>query len=170
MQRFYFERKLEKTEIFTDDKFHQISRVLRMQIGDEVILFHDDEEYIYEIKSFQKKSAELIRKKEVIRPNPENKKNITLYQALPNKLEKIEWIIEKNIELGVQKIVFFRSERSQKIFLSENKILRMYEIAREALEQCGGKYFPELVFSEKNLEFFVKNRNKDEIALYLHTS
>lgn len=138
MQRFYLEKKLESTEIFENEKFHQLSRVLRAKIGDKVILFSENPgEYIYEITDFSKKSVRLQQKNRIERENPETEKSIVLFQAMPNKLEKIEWIVEKNTEIGVKKIIFFRSERSQKLFLSESKKSRMREIAREALEQCG---------------------------------
>lgn len=85
---------------------------------------------------------------------------------MPNKLEKIEWIIEKNTEIGVKKIVFFRSERSQKIFLSEKKVERMQEIAREALEQCGGKKLVEIIFSDEKFEKILEKKSEKNIVLH----
>ena len=63
-------------------------------------------------------------------------------------MEKIEYILEKGVEVGVKRFVFFRSEHSQKLVLSENKKLRFLSIAREALEQCGGMVMPEIEFFE----------------------
>ena len=37
---------------------------------------------------------------------------VRLYQALPNKLDKIEYILQKGCEIGVSEFVFFASERS----------------------------------------------------------
>jgi 16S rRNA (uracil1498-N3)-methyltransferase len=62
---------------------------------------------------------------------------VSLYQALPNKYEKIEYILQKGVEVGISKFVFFRSDRSQKLLLSPAKIERFAAIAREAVEQCG---------------------------------
>lgn len=167
MQRFYLKKKLQKIEIFTDDKFHQLSRVLRSKIGDEVILFSDDSgEWVYEISNFSKKAIELVQKKQIQRENPENSCEITLFQSLPNKLEKIEWILEKNIEIGVKKFVFFRSERSQKLFLSDSKKQRLCEIAREALEQCGGITFPEIIFSDEKFAKILEQKSENNILLH----
>lgn len=166
MQRFYLEKKLQKIEIFENEKFHQLSRVLRSKIGDEIVIFNENEEFVYEIKNFTKKSVELAQKSEIIRQNPETDAEITLFQAMPNKLEKIEWIIEKNTEIGVKKIVFFRSERSQKIFLAEKKIERMQEIAREALEQCGGKKPVEIIFSDEKLGKILEKKSEKNIVLH----
>lgn len=170
MQRFYIPKKLEKIEIFEDEKFHQLSRVLRAKIGDEIILFSEESgEFLYEIVEISKKNIQLSQKNRIERPSPENLKNISLFQALPNKLEKIEWILQKNIEIGVQKFVFFKSERSQKLFISDSKKQRFLEIAREALEQCGGIKMPEIIFSEKNFEKILEEHRFD-IGLFLHTN
>lgn len=102
--------------------------------------------------------------------NTEAQKHMTLYQALPNKMEKIEWIIEKNTEIGVKKIVFFRAERSQKLFLSDAKKERLKKIAQEALEQCGGNIPVEILFSDKNLNEILEERPRDEYGIFLHTT
>lgn len=82
-------------------------------------------------------------------PLTENQKGITLFQALPNKIEKIEYILQKGVEVGIRRFVFFRSDFSQKLILSPNKKERFSHIAREALEQCGGVIVPEIEFFEE---------------------
>jgi RsmE family RNA methyltransferase len=71
------------------------------------------------------------------------------YQALPNKYEKIEYIIQKGVEVGIARFVFFRSDRSQKLAISPTKIDRYITIAREALEQCGGTRLSEIIFIDR---------------------
>ena len=170
MQRFFINRPLRETEIFDDEIFHQITRVLRMKKGDQIILFCGDGiEYLYELTNFSKKSVECVQREKYEPTGRESSKNITLYQSLPNKMEKLEWIVQKNTELGVQKIIFFRSDRSQKLFLSDSKKERIKAISREALEQCGGLFPVEIIFSDENLESILKNNNPDEKRLFLHT-
>ena len=170
MQRFFINRPLRETEIFDDEIFHQITRVLRMKKGDQIILFcGDGVEYLYELTNFSKKSVECVQREKYEPTGRESSKNITLYQSLPNKMEKLEWIVKKNTELGVQKIIFFRSDRSQKLFLSDSKKERIKAISREALEQCGGLFPVEIIFSDENLESILKNKNPDEKRLFLHT-
>ena len=137
MQRFFIDHTPQEVEIFSDEMFHQITRVLRMQPGDEIILFCGNElEYLFVFDSANKKQVTFLQKKIIEPQNREAEKNITLFQALPNKLEKIEWIIQKNTEIGVKKIIFFRSDRSQKLMISDAKKERLRQISREALEQC----------------------------------
>jgi 16S rRNA (uracil1498-N3)-methyltransferase len=146
-------------EIIDPDIHHQLTRVMRISVGESIILFDGDgSETEYEITYITKKVLSL-RGKERRFPKIENKKHITLYQALPNKLEKLEYIIEKWVEVGIGHFVFFRSDFSQKLILSESKKERFSKIAREALEQCGGLIMPEIEFLEwmTNPEFQMPN-------------
>ncbi len=147
MQRFFVTFPLSIDLVLTDVEIvHQLARVLRVQLGQEVILFDGDgSETLYEITEITKKSISL-RGKERIFPHTEPERNITLYQWMPNKIEKIEYIIQKGVEVGIARFVFFRSDRSQKLILSESKKIRFIAIAREALEQCGGLVMPEIEF------------------------
>ena len=82
--------------ILTDDEIiHQISRVLRAKLGEHIVLFDGDgSETEYEITEITKKSITL-RGVERRFPKTETDKSITLIQALPNKYEKIEYILQK---------------------------------------------------------------------------
>ncbi len=50
------------------------------------------------------------------------------------------------MEIGIEKFVFFPSERSQKLPLLAKKEPRLRDIAREAIEQCQGDILPEIDF------------------------
>lgn len=170
MQRFYQNKSLSETEILTDSLFHQLTRVLRIREGEKIILFNGDGmESVYEIVSLRKKECTAIRRALHTPEDREVDKNITLYQALPNKMEKIEWILQKNTEIGVKKMVFFRSERSQKLMLSENKIKRFHSIVVEAAEQCGALVLPRVIFLEWWLDEALQQRKDGEMGIMLHT-
>lgn len=147
MQRFYITSPLTIDFVLTDEAIiHQLTRVLRVSLWEEIVLFDGDgSEYGYRIEAITKKSLSL---RGIWRhfPHTETKKAITLYQALPNKLEKIEYILQKGVEVGIRRFIFFRSDFSQKLILSESKKSRLISIAREALEQCGGLVMPEIDF------------------------
>ncbi|MBX9809252.1 16S rRNA (uracil(1498)-N(3))-methyltransferase [Candidatus Gracilibacteria bacterium] len=147
MQRFFVKFPLSiDMDISDSDIVHQLTRVLRAQIGESIVLFSGDgTETEYEINRIDKKTIGL-RGKAKRNLDSESKKKVYLYQSLPNKYEKIEYIIQKGVEIGIAGFVFFRSERSQKLLLSDNKIERFHLIAKEALEQCGGDIMPEIQF------------------------
>lgn len=85
-------------------------------------------------------------------------------------MEKIEWIVKKNTEIGVKKIVFFRSQFSQKLHISEAKKQRLKKIVIEATEQCGAMVPTEVVFSEKNFAQLVVEAEENFDHLCLHTA
>jgi 16S rRNA (uracil1498-N3)-methyltransferase len=138
MQRFYIDIPTPPTLVLREsDLYHQLTRVLRARLGDTFCLFsgkgYDSE---YRITAIDKTSitCDFVAKHE---NKSDPRACITLYQATPNKIEKIEWILQKGVEIGIRNFTFFPSERSQKLVLSPNKIARFQTIAREALEQCG---------------------------------
>ncbi len=154
MQRFFVTFPLHIDMHITDsDIVHQLTRVLRVQVSDHIILFSGDgTETEYEIVSIEKKSI-WLRGYAQNTPNTEPKKQVTLYQALPNKYEKIEYILQKWVEIGITRFIFFKSDRSQKLVMSPAKIERCMTIAREALEQCGWTIMPEILFHEKFMKY-----------------
>lgn len=61
--------------------------------------------------------------------------NIILVQSLPNKLEKLEFILQKGVETGIDEFIFFPADRSQKLALLDKKVDRLKQIVVEAVEQ-----------------------------------
>lgn len=148
MQRFLFPHVPGPT-VTTDDEglIHQLTRVLRSKPGDRVVLFSEAGGGEYEISAIEKKRLSFARIRE-IEASGDPKTKITLFQALPNKYEKLEYAIQKGVEVGISDFVFFPSERSQKLAITENKIERFESIAREAVEQCYGFRMPTLTFEK----------------------
>jgi len=101
---------------------------------------------VYKIEEISKKEI-VFSQQEILKKSSELEFELVLFQALPNKLEKLEYIVQKCSEVGYAKIVFFQGERSQKLILSENKKQRLYKIMQEAIEQCGRNTLCDLVFS-----------------------
>jgi 16S rRNA (uracil1498-N3)-methyltransferase len=98
------------------------------------------------------KNTVTFRKERTIDKSSEISHDLILYQAFPNKLSKLEYIVQKCSEIGYKKIVFFESERSQKFVLSESKKDRLQKIATEAIEQCYGNIVPSIEYIESLAE------------------
>lgn len=147
MHRFFVSFSLDDIVDIIDPRLlHQLMRVLRSQEWDDIVLFDGDgSEHIYSIMEILKKSIRLKRVSQRF-PQRNIQKSIALYQAIPNKYEKIEYILQKGIEVGIWEFVFFRSDRSQKLLITKAKMQRFSLIAQEALEQCGGTVMPTIHF------------------------
>ena len=103
MQRIYLEELDENsTNISIKDHeiIHQLTKVLRIKLGDEIILFHgkNNIDYIFKVTDIAKREIH-IEKVSQNENNSEIDFELALYNALPNKLEKIEFIIQKGSEI-----------------------------------------------------------------------
>lgn len=152
MQRFFIETShlWDKELILQDDEImYQLVKVLRAKTWDEVIFFDSKIfiDFVYKITSIDKKNIifSFVAKIEKVKENCK----IILFQALPNKIDKIEEIISKWTQIGYSEFNFFRSERSQDLRLSENKIQRFNKIIKEASEQSNRSIIPKLNFLQK---------------------
>ncbi len=169
----------EILEITQKELYHQLTRVLRARVNQEVIFFDgtNQEDHLYIMVHINKNTVS-FRKQKMIQKSSELLSRLTLYQAFPNKLEKIEYIVQKCCEIGYKEIIFFEAERSQILVLSDNKKERLKKIAIEAIEQCGGNIIPEIKFiSSLSFEerdwgwgFVWKGTRERDISLLCHTS
>lgn len=147
MQRFYYPFELTPDMVLDQTRIvHQLTHVLRSKSGETIILFNWDWwENVYEIRSIDKKQI-FLHWTRTYRNKTINQHKVHLFQAIPNKYEKIEYIIEKGVEVGITDFTFFHSDFSQKLQITDSKIKRFNTIAREALEQCGGAFPPTIRF------------------------
>ncbi|MDQ7009207.1 MAG: RsmE family RNA methyltransferase [Candidatus Gracilibacteria bacterium] len=169
MQRFYIKSFKKEESFILEDKeiSHQLKKVLRIKEGEKVIFFDGLEniDFVYEIVQINNKNI-ILKLDSKIQKDSELNFELNLFQAMPNKLDKIEYILQKGVEIGYKKFVFYRSERSQKLVISEKKEERLKKIIVEAVEQSGRNFVPEfdLTPSPSPLEERGKNVN-----IFLHT-
>ncbi len=150
MQRIYLPETSFSEQIILIEKeiYHQLTRVMRARVWQSVIFFDGVHwlDHKYKISYIDKNSVTCERL-ETITKNAEWG-NINLFQAFPNKLTKMEYIIQKSVEIWYQSIIFFDTDNSQKLGLTDNKKQRIEKIAIEALEQCGGNFIPKICYRE----------------------
>lgn len=129
-----------------DDAVH-ISKVLRMECGDKIIVFDGTGyEYIAELIKIEKeKSTANILERSLSELEPEIK--VTLFQGIP-KSDKLEIIVQKAVELGVHDIVPVKTTRSVAKIADDKKgqqkIERLNKISKEAAKQCGRGLVPKV--------------------------
>jgi len=135
--------------IISGDDYKHIVKVLRIKPDNKIILFDSKgTEYDCIVKDILNKElvAEIINKHEV---NRESNLNIVLFQAI-TKGDKMDLIVQKATELGVNSIYPVATERSE--VRNTNKIPRWQKIADESIKQCGRtkspSVNPEIKFNE----------------------
>lgn len=134
-------------KVSDNELIFQLQKVLRLWVWDKIIFFNWSSyiDYVYEITEINKKYLVFIFIKD-IKKESELSFDLVLYQSLPNKLSKLEYIIQKASEVWFRKIIFFRAERSQKLNLTDNKKDRLLKIMIEAIEQSWRNKILELDF------------------------
>jgi len=170
MQRFYINYlELWEKNLFLEEAWlvHQLVKVLRSKNWDELSLFNwkEHKDYIYKIVNIEKRGifVDLVK---VENRDWEIDFELSLYQSLPNKLDKIEYIIQKWVEVWFTKFIFFRSNRSQELrWLTDSKIERFKKIIIEAVEQSWRTIIPEIEFIKK----IDSSTLKEEKNIFFHT-
>ena len=164
MQRFHFpnlEKKDDNITIKNPELLNQLIKVMRVKIWAELSFFNweDEIDYIYKVVSIDKREIYLEKQWE-LETNSEIDFDLNIFWALPNKIDKIEYIISKWVEIWVTWFYFFKWERSQKLILSPNKIERLNKIIIEAVEQSGRSRVPELIIEDNiSVDDFKDNEN-----------
>lgn len=112
-----------------------MSNVLRMRVGDNCfVCFNDGIDHFCQIDAIDKTCAHMSILNSW-QTQCENAFTTTLYMAV-TKGDKNDTIVQKAVELGVNKIVFFES-RYTVSKIDDKKAQRLNKISIEASKQCG---------------------------------
>lgn len=133
-------------EIIGEDVKH-ITQVLRAKKGEKLIICNIDNNLNYSAKIEQiTMQSVLCTILEKLENHAESKIEVTIFQGLP-KADKMEYIIQKNTELGVKKIVPVIMKRCIVKWEekgSSKKIERWQKIAFAAAKQSGRDAIPKV--------------------------
>ena len=136
------------------DEARHILQVLRMRVGDRLILFDNtNQEYQARIRSLSGETVylELLDRKTVVRESP-----LRISLGLPMiRPQPFEWILQKGTELGVSSFHPFYSVHSRQNFEkteTASRMKRWQKIIIEAAKQCERnvlpEFFPPVPFSD----------------------
>lgn len=147
LKRFFVDKIEEVTEL-CGEEFEHAKNVLRLGVGDEVILLDNSgKEYTAVIAQAEKKRMLLnVVREEVGEREP--RADVCLLFGYLKNADKNEFIVQKAVELGVQKIGVFSSEFSS-AYMNANKLERLNKVAKEAAKQCLRATAPEVVYYDK---------------------
>ena len=146
--RFYHPENLQigATIKLSDNAAAHATRVLRLEISDEIVLFNGDgNDYACAITSI-KKSEVLAIVKSFVKITNESPLNITLLQGISSG-DRMDYTIQKAIELGVAAIVPIITTRSV-VKLSneraEKRLAHWQGVVHAACEQSGRAIIPQV--------------------------
>ncbi|AEH51762.1 16S rRNA (uracil(1498)-N(3))-methyltransferase [Pseudothermotoga thermarum] len=126
--------------VLLDERETHHLKVVRHKVGD-VVKITDGKGNLYICKLVEigkNRSTALIEQSNLIERPQENP--ITLYVACEN-WDRLRWLVEKSVEIGVDEIVVYKSKRSRSFVEKKEKIEL---VVREAAKQCERFLFPRL--------------------------
>lgn len=145
-------------------------RVLRLRAGASVLVFDGlGREFAGELVSLDRDAAAVLLKKRV-ETISESPISITLAAAVP-KGERMDYLLQKSVELGVAKVQPLTLTRSD-VNLKPDRIPRRMDhwqgVMRSACEQCGRATLPGLNPPETLGSFLKKASDPESLRIVLH--
>ena len=141
--------------------------VLRLSVGNEIVLFNGTGgEYPARITSLDKSGTRVEILSHDLR-EAELPYEITLAQALP-EAGKMDWIIEKAVELGASRIQPLAAQRSVvrlNADRAEKRLARWQTIVTAASEQCGRNTLAE-ISEPVAFNTFIENYGKNLCVMF----
>ncbi|MGE5196078.1 MAG: RsmE family RNA methyltransferase [Anaerolineae bacterium] len=143
--RYYVKNALTPEQHVTllDEEFHHLAHVMRAKVGKEVELVNGQGFLATAlVDRIDKHHAELVIRS--VARSEIKTTSVILAQALP-LFNRLEFIIEKATELGIQQFWLFPSMLSEKEELSLNQQKRLEHLLIGAMKQSGRLYLPSLL-------------------------
>lgn len=146
VKRFFVE-KIEEQTMLCGEEFEHAKNVLRLGVGDEVILLDNSGvEYTAVIVEASKKQMLLNVIGKAV-GDKEAAVDVALVFGYLKNADKNEFIVQKAVELGVKKIVVFSSEFSS-AYMNANKLERLNKVSKEAAKQCMRSVAPVVEYED----------------------
>lgn len=169
MKRFVGKVESEYAFIEGEELLH-LKNVMRIKEGQDVIVFcGDGKDYFSKILEINKNFAKLFIYS-VVDNEKVPQKNISLFLSAV-KRDKLEFIVQKSVELGVKNLYLFESEYSTMKLVSE-KVSRYEKIILNACKQCERSDFMKIsivsfedmlkIFSKCSIRLFANEREGDD--------
>ncbi|MBS0627090.1 MAG: 16S rRNA (uracil(1498)-N(3))-methyltransferase [Verrucomicrobia bacterium] len=147
VDRFYLNQDLIQEDLIflKEDEFHHLAHVLRVKEGETIEILNGKGSLASaKVEKIEKHQARLSILSSNQSPKPSYE--LILAQAIPRQ-PRLEYILEKSVELGATQIWLFPGELSEKKTLSSSGLERAHHILISAMKQCGRLFIPSLSLS-----------------------
>ena len=162
MQLFYHSPIDNDSFLLEREEAHHMIKVLRKSAGDQVY-FTDGEGYLYTCRI-----KELSLKKTIIQVldkqlRDKNSFHIHLAIAPTKNADRMEWMMEKAVEIGLDEISLIRTANSERNFLKTD---RLEKKSISAMKQSL-KFHKTLIHQEKSLEALLTDPNLKDTEKFI---
>lgn len=149
--------------ILNEDESLHCVKVLRHKVGDIIqVIDGNGTRAIGKIEAAHaKQCAVSLTEKEVVTQTRNYKIHIAI--APTKNIERIEWFVEKAVEIGVDEISFIKCKNSERTVIKDD---RLKKVAEAAVKQSQQAFIPKLN-SLLDFKEFIKKDNSD-VKLIAH--
>lgn len=142
-RRFFVDAVQSGRARITGPDAHHLTRVLRVEPGQQFEISDNHAVYLAEVESARKDLVSFSVRETITAAKP---RVHTILVASLIRFERLEWMIEKATELGVARIVSVPAGRSEKGLqaAARKRLPRWNRIAREASEQSRRARLPQI--------------------------
>ncbi len=153
MQLFYSQQISEGKILLDETESRHAISVLRKQKGD-VLQVIDGKGGCYDAKITEANKKRALLSIQNQTSYPKSDKQLHLVLAPTKNIDRIEWLLEKAIEIGLSSIHFIQCERSER---KQVNLERLEKIALAACKQSLTWHFPE-IHAMQNLSSFLSEQ------------
>jgi len=124
-------------------EFHHLIHVMRASVGESVEIVNGRGTLAFaQIVGIEKKkhALALVDRNE---KEQESKRCLVIAQAIPRQ-GRLDTIVEKTCELGVDELILFPGERSERKDVGSKALGRLETVAISAMKQCGRLFVPKI--------------------------
>ncbi|MEQ1762520.1 MAG: 16S rRNA (uracil(1498)-N(3))-methyltransferase [Pyrinomonadaceae bacterium] len=124
--------------VLEEDETRHLRDVLRLRVGDDANVFDGEgREFECRVDAIEKRQTTLTVQNEVTPASPESPLDLTMAAVLL-KGDKLDLVVQKAVELGVNRLIPMTSVRCDvKAADPSKRAARWRRIAMEATKQCG---------------------------------
>ena len=141
MQVFYAQNITDKNILIDSQEHIHLAKVLRKTVGDEIYVCNGKGLLVLaEIISSSKKET-VLQVKRVVANENNNKHHLVIGIAPTKNMDRLEWMVEKCVEIGVNGIAPFYSQNSERRRL---KLERLEGKALSAMKQSKALFLPSI--------------------------
>jgi 16S rRNA (uracil1498-N3)-methyltransferase len=153
----------EYVSLRLDECWH-CCKVLRKKVGDPIIVIDGKGKMAKaEITFISEKKCD-AKVTETINVGASSKSKLHLAIAPTKQIDRIEWMVEKAVEIGINEISFIKCKNSERVNLNKERIEKIVESAvKQSLQAVIPKVNDLIQF-----DLFISNVAKNQLCLIAH--
>ncbi len=155
---FYTNLVSENQLRLTEDEHQHCTKVLRKQVGDDIFIT-DGNGHIYSARISNITKAETVCNILNTDTKPTPHPNIIIAISPTKNASRLEWFVEKAVEIGISEIIVFNAQRTEKKSFNQSRI---HKIMVSAMKQSLNVHLPTLNYYESTKLLLAKTKDIDQ--------